>query len=174
MGYTTEFTGRVAVSPPLNEAEIGYLRKFAGTRRMRRGKGPYFVDGTGYAGQGHDPDIIGYNEPPEGQPGLWCKWEPADDGTAIAWNGAEKFYYADTWMAYLIDHFLAPGAAASHASGDAAAYFTEFTFDHVLNGEIDAQGEEYDDQWRLVVQDNVVSVEVLSEPEDVWDEPEGD
>lgn len=172
MGYQTEFTGRIAVSPPLNKAEIAYLRKFADSRRMRRGRGPYYVDGTGYAGQGHDPDIIEYNEPPEGQPGLWCKWEPTDDGTAIEWNGEEKFYYGAEWMAYLVDHFLAPDAAASRAPADVAAYFSEFTFDHVLNGEIDAVGEEYEDHWLLIVKDNVVSTEVLSEPEGDWDEAE--
>lgn len=68
-------------------------------------------------------------------------------------------------MAYLVDHFLAPGAAASRASADVAAYFVEFTFAHVLNGEIDAQGEEYDDHWRLIVRDNVVSTEDLGEAE---------
>jgi hypothetical protein len=31
-------------------------------------------------------------------------------GTAIKWNGAEKFYNSEAWMSYLIDLFLKPGA----------------------------------------------------------------
>jgi hypothetical protein len=57
MGYTTEFDGSVIISPPLNAHEIAYLRKFAASRRMDRARGPYFVDGSGPFGQGHDDDI---------------------------------------------------------------------------------------------------------------------
>ncbi|QKW22482.1 hypothetical protein HUT16_28420 [Kitasatospora sp. NA04385] len=153
MGYQTVFTGEIAVEPPLNAHEIAYLRKFAGTRRMDRDRGPYFVDGTGYAGQGVDPDVRHHNRPPAGQPGLWCKWEPTGDGAAIGWNGGEKFYGAAEWMAYLVEHFLRPGARAAGEPG-----FGGFTFDHVLDGVIDARGEEADDVWRLVVRANEVSV----------------
>src|SRR5215467_9643211 len=68
MGYTTEFDGRVSVSPPLNRHEIVYLLKFAATRRMDRTRGPYFVDGSGPFGQGRDDDIQNFNQPPAGQP----------------------------------------------------------------------------------------------------------
>ncbi|MFF4344599.1 hypothetical protein ACFY00_32320 [Kitasatospora sp. NPDC001540] len=155
MGYDTTFTGRVAVAPPLNAHEVAYLRKFARSRRMDRDRGPYFVEGTGFMGRGHDPDVRGYNTPPAGQPNLWCKWEPTADGTAIAWNGVEKFYDAAEWMAYLVEHFLRPGARAAGGPG-----FEGFTFDHVLDGVIDAQGEEPDDTWQLVVRANGVSVAV--------------
>jgi hypothetical protein len=57
MGYTTEFDGSVSISPPLNAHEIAYVRKFAASRRMDRARGPYFVDGSGPFGQGHDDDI---------------------------------------------------------------------------------------------------------------------
>jgi hypothetical protein len=130
---------------------------------MDRDSGPYFVDGTGYAGQGRDADIRDFNSPPDGQPGLWCKWEPTADGAAIEWNGQEKFYDAPEWMAYLVDHFLRPGA---HAQGEPG--FAEFTFDHVLNGVIDAQGEEPSDTWRLTVRDNTVSATGPVEPETAW------
>lgn len=156
MGYTTDFEGTVAVDPPLNQHEIAYLRKFAETRRMDREQGPYFVDGSGFAGQGRDADVRDHNMPPAGQPGLWCQWVPAEDGAAIEWDGGEKFYCAEEWMRYLIEHFLRPGA---HASADSSGCFEGFTFDHVLSGVIDAQGEDDDDRWRLVVQDNRVSRE---------------
>jgi hypothetical protein len=157
MGYTTDFHGQITVDPPLNEAERGYLNKFAGTRRMDRTKGPYFVDGTGDCGQGRDADINNYNRPPAGQPSLWCQWVPTEDGTAIAWDGGEKFYEADEWMRYLIDHFLKPGAWAKNAASGPKANGASIFGDHVCNGTIEAHGEDPNDHWLLVVKDNVVT-----------------
>jgi hypothetical protein len=117
MGYTTEFDGSVSISPPLNAHEIAYLRKFATSRRMDRARGPYFVDGSGPFGQGHDDDIRDFNKPPGGQPGLWCRWEPTKDGTAITWSGVEKFYNSEEWMTYLIDLFLKPRRGAGQRAG---------------------------------------------------------
>ena len=54
---------------------------------MDRTAGPYAVADTGFRG----PDVKDYNRPPQGQPGLWCDWTPTDDGSAIRWNGTEKF-----------------------------------------------------------------------------------
>ena len=153
MGYTTTFTGSVTVTPPLNPVEVSYLQSFNDSRRMARAKGPYFVRGGGDRGQARDPDITDYNNPPEGQPGLWCGWRPSDDGTSIGWDGVEKFYFAEAWMTYLIEHFLAtPAYASGHAEVDER--LAGFTFDHVLNGVIHAQGEEEDDTWDLIVRDN--------------------
>lgn len=148
MGYTTTFEGRVAVVPPLSKEEIDFLNKFAATRRMNRTKGPYFVDGSGPAGQGNDPDIRDHNAPPQGQPGLWCQWVPTEDGAAIEWDGGEKFYDPVEWMAYLIEHFIgsAPQAKAQ----------LPFLQPHTLNGVIEAEGEESGDIWRLIVKDNEV------------------
>jgi hypothetical protein len=153
MGYDTKFEGSVTVTPPLNPAEVSYLQDFNHTRRVNRTKGPYFVRGTGSHGQGDDPDIVDKNNPPEGQPGLWCGWRPSDDGATIGWDGIEKFYFARQWMQYLIEHFLAaPGYASGHADVDER--LAEFTFDHVLNGVIHAQGEDPDDVWDLTLRDN--------------------
>jgi hypothetical protein len=163
VGYNTEFDGRVSVSPPLNAHEIAYLRKFAVSRRMDRAHGPYVVDGSGPFGQGRDDDIRDFNQPPDGQPGLWCQWEPTEDGTAIEWDGVEKFYESEEWMTYLIDTFLKPGAvlASELARPVQGRHYPEefrhFTFDHELNGVIDAQGEDEDDKWQLVVTGNTVT-----------------
>ena len=151
MGYHTEFSGSVNVTPPLNEAEIAFLRKFNETRRMNRTKGPYYVGGTGDLGQDHESDVTNFNSPPPGQPGLLCHWIPNKDGTEIEWDGGEKFYSADIWMQYIISHFLAPAAVAK----------SELPFlqaNHTVNGEIDAEGEESGDVWKLVVKDNKVAV----------------
>ncbi len=145
MGYTTDFSGSVTVTPPLNEAEVAYLNKFAATRRMRRKQGPYCVEDERKA------DIVDYNTPPEGQPGLWCQWVSTEDGTEITWDGGEKFYNAPEWMEYIIDHFLAPGAKA-------AEQLPFLQANHIVNGTIEAQGEDGDDRWRLVATNNVVAV----------------
>lgn len=159
MGYTTEFYGEVTVTPPLNEAERTYLRRFSETRRMFRANGPYYL-GTGQFGQDEEPDVWDYNRPPAGQPGLWCQWVPTADGTGIEWDGGEKFYDAPEWMAYIIDHFLRGHAVASTRTADHDhRQFAEFTFDHHVNGMIEAQGEDPDDRWRLVVTDNVVTTQ---------------
>lgn len=150
MGYTTEFDGKVEIVPPLNEAEIQFLKKFSGTRRMLREKGPYYVDGGGFAGQDHEPDIFDYNEPPDGQPSLWCQWVPAEDGNFIEWDGNEKFYCAKEWMEYIIDHFLKPECIAREQLPFLQA-------NHVVNGVIIAQGEDDDDRWALFVLDNAVT-----------------
>lgn len=149
MGYTTEFSGQVDITPPLNEQEIEFLNKFSGTRRMDRKNGPYFVDGSEDFGQGHNGDIREYNRPPAGQPGLWCQWVPNEDGTALEWDGGEKFYDATEWMTYLIEHFLKPDAVAKSV--------LPFLQGHTLNGEIDAEGEDSGDIWKLVVKKNKVS-----------------
>lgn len=68
-------------------------------------------------------------------------------------------------MTYLIDHFLRPGAVASTPAGREHVLLANderlasFTFDHICNGVIDAQGEESDDRWRLVVDNNIVIVQ---------------
>ena len=145
MGYTTDFEGRIKIEPPLNEQEIGFLSKFADTRRMNREKGPYYVDGSGMCGD----DIIDYTNPPPGQPGLWCQWEASDDGKFIEWDGGEKFCRADQWMKYIIDHFLRPNPIAASK--------LDFLQEHTCNGTIKAQGEEANDAWLLLVVDNEVS-----------------
>jgi hypothetical protein len=114
MGYQTEFTGSVTVEPPLAAAQVAHLREFSEER--------------------HDDWDI-----PNIPRSVWCDWVATDDGTAIKWNGTEKFYDGDQWMRYLIDTFIQPAG-------------------HVVNGVIEAQGEDPDDRWDLVVTHNEVTV----------------
>jgi hypothetical protein len=155
MGYHTDFSGRVAIDPPLNAEEIEYLTKFAETRRMACTQGPYYVDRGGMCGQDNGPDVLNYNRPPQGQPGLWCQWRPTEDGRFIEWDGGEKFYDSPEWMKYLIEHFLQPGALAKSTLPFLQA-------NHVLNGTIHAVGEESEDVWDLVVHQNAVFVQNYS------------
>ncbi len=164
MGYTTEFSGGIRVDPPLNEQEIEYLNKFAGSRRMDRTKGPYFVDGNDDAWPARkEADILDYNRPPVDQPSLWCNWVPTADGLFIVWNEAEKFYDSARWMKYIIDHFIGNDPIAQEQ--------LPFLEGHTCSGTIRAQGEHSEDTWKLYVEDNVVSVAyaevVYGQPEKV-------
>lgn len=151
MGYTTDFAGQINIEPPLNAAEIKYLKAFNESRRMDREYGPYFVGGSGYMG-GNDTDkIYDHNRPHPSQPGLWCQWTVTEDGTAIVWDGGEKFYHSEKWMHYIITHFLSSTALAKQ---EEANWFKDFTFNHVCNGTIHAVGKDDGDVWDLVVKDN--------------------
>lgn len=154
MGYNTTFKGHIEVNPPLNEKEIDYLTKFSNSRRMKRDNGPYFVDGSNGAEQYYDNDIIDVNNPPEGQPGLWCQWVPSTDGSHLKWNGVENFYNSVQWMEYLIAHFIGDNPIAKKKS----APDFDFLEGHTLNGEIKAKGEETNDRWTLYVIENIISV----------------
>lgn len=154
MGYTTDFEGRIEIEPALNVDEIAYLNKFSETRRMNRENGPYFVDGAGPNGQGNGPDeVYEHNHPHSSQPGLWCQWVPTDDGTALVWDGGEKFYESAEWMQYLMDHFVGFSPAAKSE--------LPFLQGHCCNGTISAQGEDPGDAWLLIVKDNQVLVQDL-------------
>lgn len=157
MGYTTTFGGAFIIEPPLNEHEVKYLQAFNATRRMKRTKGQYYVDGMGFKGQDHEDDVLEYNTSPDGQPGLWCAWTVSDDGTRIMWDECEKAYNMGEWLVYIIDHFIKPGAVTSATDVQLdQPQFLPFTYDHVVNGTVTAAGEDPGDLWVLMVEDNVV------------------
>lgn len=106
MGYSTDFYGEFRVTPPLTSEHRQELVDFAETDHR---------DGS--------------------TPGIWCDWSPNAAGTAISWNGAEKFYDYDAWLNYLIKRFLAPKG-------------------YVLNGEVKWQGEDDGDVGKLCVTNN--------------------
>ena len=128
MGYTTDFEGRFEVTPPLSANHSAYLDAFATTRRMRR-----------------NPKTTVQRDDRLRE--AWCKWVPTEDGCAIEWNGAEKFYDYVEWLEYLIEHFLGP-------------------WGYLLNGTVSWQGEDGDDRGRLHVTDNTVTTQ---RPRLTWD-----
>lgn len=65
----------------------------------------------------------------------WCDWEVTADGAQLRWNGSEKSYCMEAWLELLISDVLAPAG-------------------HVLNGRVDAFGEERGDNWAMQVTDN--------------------
>lgn len=158
MGYTTEFEGEFSLDKPLSPEHKQYLIDFSQTRRMCRdpsvarnyldpvraaaklpiGKDAgFFVGSTENWGQNHTGDVVNYNKPPRGQPNLWCKWAPSEDGKSIQWDGAEKFYNYTAWLKYLIKYFLEP-------------------WGYKLNGCVRYSGEDVSDCGEIIVEDNVV------------------
>lgn len=168
MGYTTNFIGHFNLDTPLTEAQATYLNQFSETRRMRRyaklaealpdpmrlavglpigDEGGYFVGANGCAGQDKDASVREYNEPPTGQPGLWCQWVVnLDSRNKIGWNESEKFYNYVEWLKYIIHHFLVPWGRA-------------------LNGEMTWEGEDNNDRGKIIIVNNIVATKT---PEDKW------
>jgi hypothetical protein len=153
MGYTTDFSGRFQLDKPLAPKMLNFLKLFSETRRMKRNvdeafgiDGEFFVFGTGSYGQDQDDNIIDFNQQPSTQPSLWCQWVPTDDCTGIEWDGNEKFYSYNEWLFYLINKVLTPNG-------------------YTLNGVVKWQGEELGDVGKIVVIDNVITIQP-------WDESE--
>lgn len=158
MGYTTYFDGTFKLNKELDEETYHYLNNFSGTRRMKRdpkvlerlGYGPaesFGVDGEFFVktndlnsfGETEDESIVEYNYPPSTQPGLWCQWVPSEDRMHIEWDQGEKFYHADEWIKYIIEKILIPRG-------------------YVLDGVVEAEGEEREDNWHIEIKNNVVEV----------------
>lgn len=155
MGYTTDFSGRFELDKPLAPKMKKFLTMFNETRRMKRNvdeafgiDGEFFVFGTGSYGQDQDNSIVDFNQQPSTQPSLWCQWVPNEDGTAIEWDGGEKFYAYSEWLFYLINKILAPNG-------------------YTLNGTVIWQGEETGDVGKIHVVDNVVTVAPWDDAETV-------
>jgi len=160
MGYTTDFSGSFKFNRPLTTQEGNFIREFNETRRMKRDvsklmefengengnpflpkEETYGVDGGYFVGGREsfsDITIIDYNQPPQGQPGLWCQWTINKEGTELEWDGGEKFYSYTEWLEYLIKHFFSK-------------------WDVILNGEVTWQGEDSGDIGKIVVVDNDVT-----------------
>ncbi len=164
MGYHTEFVGEFTCTPCLAPNHCAYVKQFSDTRRVKRDAViasempdpireavglPIGVEACNYVGaelgaflNGKDKSILDwrdYNSPPHGQPGLWCKWAPDDNGEILEWNGHEKFYDYIKWLEYLITNYL-------HQWG------------YMLNGEVEWQGEDADDSGIIEVINNTITV----------------
>ena len=149
MGYTTEFRGKLNLNKELDADTFAIIKGLNETRRMKRKvdakygmEGEFYFEGSGYCGQGDEPNIINHNEPPKTQPGLWCHWMSTPDKKAIEWDGGEKFYDYVEWLEYLIERVLGPKG-------------------YTLTGKLKFQGEEMDDRGLIVVVDNKIQVKKL-------------
>ena len=136
MGYTTDFRGAFILDKPLTPELQEFLTAFADTRRMKRKETGLGVENEFQVDDNNDTVLDG-NLQPSTQPGLWCQWQPNEDGTEIVWDGGEKFYMYHIWLVYLIEKILKPNG-------------------YVVNGTVEYRGEEWDDNGTLEVEDNQV------------------
>lgn len=172
MGYYTNFTGSVNIDPPLSEEMESYLKRFFNTRHYIRDKTKildalniyglsmesFTPPGTSDCGSngelfaadynkpamdryGHDVyfnnDEIDYNRPPTEIPSLWCGFELKGKDTLVLLDGKNYEYVA--WLEFLINKLLKPRG-------------------YTLNGYIEFDGEDDDDNGCIQITDNVVVV----------------
>lgn len=115
-------------------------------------EGGFFVGAGGMLGQEgggmmFDPGgppaaalgILDFNRPPQGQPHLWCCWQPTKDGGGLHIPEAGSHYDPLTWLNYLQKHFLGP-------------------WGYGLEGEIAYRGADALDSGRMVANGKVVMV----------------
>jgi hypothetical protein len=185
VGYTTSFSGKVTVTPPLSAAEASFLRRYAHTRHCAHQPGPYTAATPPTQAEieqyGRQRAELTFSDCPrpgsscgrngDSVPGLWCQWVPGgydsetDTYGIIKWDGGEKFYDYVEWMKFIIQHFFMPGAWALSGTGPAVPGGAATSLDpagHVLNGVIEWQGEEGSDAGRIVVKDNAVMTQVAT------------
>lgn len=81
MGYNTNLSGRFTLDKPLEPQHLAMLRGLCDLDRT---------------------------DTPEGAPDSYCQWEPTEDGTAIRYNGEEKFYYYAEWITWICTTLLGP------------------------------------------------------------------
>lgn len=85
MGYTTKFSGEIALSKPLSFAQAKTLLEF-----------------------NEDPDCI-----PQPHPNSYMQWVPTESLQAIVWDQGEKFYDYTEWLRWLVRWLHDQGIACS-------------------------------------------------------------
>ncbi len=145
MGYTTTFKGTLELNKQLTSEDYNFLVNLNKSRRMKlKVAAKYGVEGEFYVNDdlsmwGKSDKVIDNNTPPSTQPGLWCQWVPTNDRFGIEWDSGEKAYNMEDWIFYIINRYLAPRG-------------------YVLNGKVEAYGEDPGDVWAIRVEDNVVRI----------------
>ena len=117
MGYSTEFYGEFKLNRELSHKEWLELRALASY---------------------NDSLYANYTDTPETIPKSYLQWEPNEDGTAIRWNGGEKFYDYIHWLRWLTKRYLKPHGL-------------------VINGKIEWRGDEVADIGVITAVDNKIT-----------------
>lgn len=108
MGLHTTYVGRVDIAPPLRGESADWLRAFARTRHWDHPDGPLRVAQHPADDEPVDGDSERGNRIAPGLPSLYCPWTVCEDGCCLRWDGHEKPYAGQRWLAWLIDNVLAP------------------------------------------------------------------
>jgi hypothetical protein len=158
MTYPTRYEGQLTIEPPLKAMEVLALTAFFRSRRIRTTGGPLDCRALN---MGH-PEVVSYNDPPEGQPSLHCDLEVSIPGDVMRWDRSEDTGPdLDKWITYVIDHLLKEGAEFSKDFSEVPVTnkLRDFTFDHSVNGHMVATATETGEVWKIMVKDNKVFVE---------------
>lgn len=160
MGYSTRYLGGPRIDPPLNPAEVAWLRAYAATRTVSGD--PYFVamnPGADHLRRASRPEAAHETVlPTPWRDSLGRDWEPTMAGCHLSWVPCSRGNDGPLQLEYLIEHFLGPRA---HAAFDTREAFSDFTFDHVLNGYV--AGERSDGRFTLIrIVDNIVEETLLT------------
>ena len=109
MGYTTDFVGKMNITPQIDLASKKLINNLNKTRRMKRDltlimskicAEDHGIEGEFYFGDDKE-SILDHNTPPSSQPGLNCGWMCED--SSLLWDGIEKFYNYFEWMEYIFE-----------------------------------------------------------------------
>ncbi len=158
MGYDTQFSGELTITPALSDEQIEYLNLFHSTRRMFRdvhilkatyqGKhgilgtsdygpeGCYFAKDDWYMWQNPDGSVPDNNRSTTGL-SLWCPWYVNKQWELECEPGSA--YEFQEWLAFMIAHFFTP-------------------WGRYLNGKVRWRGEEFDDMGTILVKDNNIII----------------
>jgi hypothetical protein len=145
--YCTHVTARLTVEPPLNADEVAHLYRLARNPDLPDVLGPYRPVATAQLLSA----ALDGGSPSYPRPDPDDSHQYTDDPAVAEWTGRT----VDWWMRNLIDTFRA---------GD--------TIGRVVIGVVEVQGDDPADRWRLVIDDNLVSVELISTDRDgvqPWD-----
>jgi hypothetical protein len=113
MGYNTDFEGSIEITPALDHVELAAMHKLTHDRHENN---------RAYGGYGEAPNY-------------YCDYTFSDDGTSLAWSGAEKSYDMDKWLELIVKKL--PG--------------------HEFNGKLHARGEDFHDMWTLAATGRTVT-----------------
>jgi hypothetical protein len=172
--------GKIQITPPLQANHLAYLARFHRIRHMKWDvrllekmrdplrkavglplglEGAYYVAGEImplYPG----PEIIDSNSPPNGQPALWCSWEPSGDGGSYIWGNGDKNYAYKAWLEYLIAHFFKPWHYQLSGRVECSYYFCKYVHP---NGDEDDEENEVEipcvQKSELIVKDDNLVIE---------------
>jgi len=149
MGYHTDIDGVLKIEPALTGRQLSYLREFHDVRHVRRrveiavnrpdevrmrANLPIGVEGAYAVSLSENSDgAFDYNNPPQGQPHVWCPWTVDLDGESLfVPEGYENPHEYVEWLRWLIGNVFAH-------------------WHRKVTGSVTYQGEEPDDFGRITV-----------------------
>jgi hypothetical protein len=121
-------------------------------------EGAYYVGSEIHSTETDNPALLRHNDPPDGQPGLWCSWQPSGNGESYVWVSSQNYTYND-WLKYLIAHFFKPWHYTLSGKLECNDYFSKYVSP---NGDEENEIEiPYVEKSELIVKDNTVIEKLL-------------